>query len=223
MSKSSNPFSTLYNRYGWQYKCDGVGETVPEQLAFKLVGESTLVVLLAPAAYAFWEAAAAIIDAQTNGLMASQETLRQLAKSKEIVCGKLMEQTDGWVDLLKGYITPARVASEYVNVQCEILESAEVQMKKTLNTQMRNQINGVLSYIVDWMKETIKGNIIGSAGVAVLYKKLTQYRHDLVCLLAAMWEKLWKTVTTNVVICKEISDGYVIGGEPEYPGYKMKL
>jgi len=220
MSKSSNPFSTLYRRYGWQYKCDGVGDTFAEQLAFKVVGESTLLVLLAPAAYAFWEAAAAIVDAQRRGMVASQETLRQLSKSKEIVCGKLMEQTDSWVDLLKGYITPARVTNEYANIQCEILESAEVKMKSELNRQMGDQIKSVLSYIVDWMGEAIKGNIIGSAGVAVLYKKLSQYRHDLVCLFAAMWQKLWVTLTTNVVICKEISDGYIIGGEP---GYKMKL
>ena len=76
---------------------------------------------------------------------------------------------------------------------------------------MGELINSVLSYIVDWMGEAIKGNIIGSAGVAVLYKKLSQYRHDLVCLFAAMWQKLWITLTTNVVICKEISDGDIIG------------
>ena len=216
----SNPFKSLYDRYGWRYKCDGVGDTFAEQIAFKIVGESTLLVLLTQAGVAFWKATAAVIEAQNAAIEVSQETLRQLTKSKEMLCGKLMEQTDSWVDLLKGYITPTRVASETVNNQCYILETAEVKLKKELNSQIGKQFKNVLQYIVGWMKETMQGNILGGTTIAVLYNKITQYRHDLVCLFAAMWHKLWEKVTANRVVCKQISEGNIVGGEP---GYKLKL
>ena len=214
MSKSSNPFLSLYKKYLWQYKCDGVGDNFTEQLAFKLVGELTMGVLLSKPAMMFWEAMNASIQTGSMGVKAAEEALLAVTKAKETVCGLVTAESDGWFDLLKGYITPARVASESANEFCYVQEKYEVEMKRALNIAVREQVTGILSYITTLYKTGGLIETVLNSSVATTIGAISVYRHDLVCAFAAMWKSLWDKVWNGVpldrVKCSETED-YLVG------------
>lgn len=216
MSKA-NVFYDLYRKYGWRYDCDGVGETLKEKFAFKMMGEATALIFEASAAMYFWNAVSAVIVAGQQQVQASETVLRNLAESKRLLCGKIVAKTDGWYDTLKGYITPARVASSAANQQCFVLEEAEIKMKKELNEQIGKQVNGILDYIVSMFKGGFIQKVSASTGAVVL-EKFLEYRHDIVCMFASMWYKLWNSVMNKItnkdIVCKFIADGDLPAFQP---------
>lgn len=203
---SKNPFIGLYEKYGWQYKCDGVGDTFTEQLAFKIAGETSFLLLITYPALKFWQAVQDTISVGTK-LVADQEyALRSLAQRKKELCGTIVGQTEGIIETLKGYITPARVSSKGVNDMCYGLEKEEIEIKKKLNDLVREQITGVLSYLKDWYISLYKEGtlVVGAAGAGVggIIKTIQEYRHKLVCLFAAMWQSLWQKISQTQYACK---------------------
>lgn len=216
MSKA-NVFSDLYEKYGWRYECKGVGDTLTERIAFKIVGESTLFVLTAPAAMYFWNAVSAVIVEGKQQVQDFETVLKNLAESKRLLCGEIVAKTDGWYDTLKGYITPARVASSAANQQCFVLEEAEIKMKRELNEQVGEQVNGILDYIVSMFKGGFIEKVSASTG-AVILQQFLKYRHDIVCLFASMWYKLWNTIMNKItekdMVCKFIADGDLPAFQP---------
>ena len=203
---SKNPFIGLYEKYGWQYKCDGVGDTFTEQLAFKLAGETCFLLLISPLALKFWQAVQFSVETGTKLVRSQEYALSSLAQRKKELCGTIVGQTEGIIETLKGYITPARVIDERVNDECYRIEKSEIEIKKNLNNMVREQITGVLSYLQDWWSALYREGPVGvgktGAGMLGIVATIQEYRHKLVCLFAAMWQSIWQKISQTQYACK---------------------
>ena len=197
--------------------CDDVGETMSAKVAYKLAGEATMALMILPLClkiHTVFMEGAADLDSK---LVAITNAINDL-------CGELSSKSESII----GDIIQIKSLSTKLNDSCQSLQSAQLDVK----TQLKN-------YFADavwWILEKI-GLVVGSSAATVtsvaviadavkdkgkeisyvnlIWSRIMNIRHEAVCKLAGVWEKLIESSGLITTICTK----------PELllPSYKLKI